>query len=52
MIRCPKCKKKKTKVYSVKYTKDGSVKRYRICETCGNRFKSLEVWEPDPEVDK
>ena len=52
MVRCPKCKSKQTRVYSMKHKEDGTDVRYRKCLACGHRFKGVEVWEPDPEVDK
>ena len=49
MFKCPKCGEMTT-VYARKHTKDNVYGRYRMCNSCGYKFSTIERSSDD--VDK
>ncbi len=48
-MKCPYCKNPDTKVIETRLTdSDGSIRRRRECEKCGNRFTTFERIENSP----
>ncbi len=44
-MRCPKCKSAKTHTYNSRKRPDGTVRRFRQCDECGEKFRTTEVNE-------
>jgi len=43
--KCPKCRDGPTKAQNTRYTNDGQIIRFRICDLCGWRFWSRQGFE-------
>lgn len=41
-MNCPKCNSENIKVRDTRQTAQGNTRRYRECEDCGHRFKTIK----------
>jgi transcriptional regulator NrdR family protein len=44
-MKCPRCKSTQTHTYNSRKRDDGTVRRFRQCDSCQNKFRTTEVNE-------